>query len=71
MNVADIKRELEALKSNPGLIKTAQDGIDRLIGQVIAVEKKHLYQVESTSNKRRIDEIRKLLDEELIKVVEK
>ncbi len=68
-DINDLKRILEEMKENPELAVPDQDAIDILIGKVISIEKKHLYQVESTSNKKRLDEIRKLLDSELSKAI--
>ena len=68
-DINDLKKILEEMKENPELAAPDQDAIDILIGKVISIEKKHLYQVESTSSRKRLDEIRKLLDSELPKAM--
>lgn len=67
---SEVKGLLEEIRDNPELLNSGRDAIDILIGRVIGIEKKHLYQVESTSTKKRLEEIRKLLDTELLKAME-
>ncbi len=67
----DITKLLREMKNNPEVITAERDAMDVLIGKIISIEKKHLYQVESTSTRKRLEEIRKLLDDELLKAMEK
>lgn len=70
MKFDDIKAFLEEAKVNPDLVRPEQDELDKLIAKIISIERKHLYQVESTSTQKRLGEIRKLLDDSLPRIME-
>jgi hypothetical protein len=70
MKFDEVKALLEEAKANPDVVKADQDELDKVIAEVISIEKKHLYQVETTSTRKRLDEIRKLLDSKLPRIME-
>lgn len=65
MNIEEMKKALEEFQSDPDSLKDGTDDIDNLLIEIIKVEKKHLYGLESTSNSRRQDEIKKIIDKNI------
>jgi hypothetical protein len=61
MEIDDIKNLLQEAKNDPSTLDQAQDFVDKLLGEVIRIEKRHLYGLETTSVKKRRDEINKFL----------
>ena len=69
MSIKDVKNILGEISDDPDSLYENGDALDQVIRKLIAIEKKHLFQVESTTAHRRLEEIRKLLDKELPKVM--
>lgn len=64
MTIDDFKAQLrDAAKNTQSL--HADDKLDQLIMKIVEIERRHLYQLEKSSAKKRLDDIRKLLDESL------
>jgi len=65
MDIKDVKKILKKAKENPDSVKPKKDQIDELLLGVIKIEKRHLYGLDQTSDKKRRDNIQKYLDENL------
>lgn len=61
MSYESLVQELSTLRDNPELLEEAEP-IDMLLNSIIKVEKKHLYGLETTSDAKRQEEIKKLID---------
>jgi hypothetical protein len=61
-DLARIKAELEAIKADPHTVYAELDEVDRALLEIVRIEKKHLYGLDSTSVRARRDEISAYLD---------
>jgi hypothetical protein len=65
MSIEDLKEMLRKGKDDPDSIKPDRDNIDELLLGVIKIEKRHLYGLDKTDDKKRRENIQKYLDESL------
>ena len=68
MSIEEIKALLQKAKEDPSVLESQRDEIDELLLGVIKIEKKHLYGVGTTSPTRRQEEIKKYLDDHLMRL---
>lgn len=71
MSYEKIMKELSHIKNNPEVVEEIYDHLDNLLNSIIKVEKKHLYGLETTSEAKRQEEIKKLIDVYLLEKEEK
>lgn len=65
MDVEEIKKLISEVIYDPSISGTAQDDTDKLLTEIIRIEKKHLYGINQTSAKRRQEEIQKVIENNL------
>jgi len=68
MSYENIMKELSEIKENPAIVEETYDRLDSLLNSIIKVEKKHLYGLETTSEAKRQEEIKKLIDAYLLEM---
>ena len=61
-NYEDIMKTLQEVAQDYSLLKTDNDIIDNMLLEVIKIERRHLYGLETTSISKRRSEIEKYLD---------
>ena len=61
-NYEDIKKELEKISKDDSLLSIGNDVIDNMLLEVIKIERRHLYGLDTTSIHKRRSEIEKYLD---------
>ena len=61
MKTADL---IEKVIEDPGILDDKAEEMDRILMDVVKLEKRHLYGLESTSTHKRRDELLKLLTKE-------
>jgi len=62
MKADEIKQLLSRINNDPSILGAERDELDRLLVEIITVEKKHLFGVAQTSTQRRQEEIQKHID---------
>ena len=65
MDTEEIKKILADYKTDGDQVFEHQDGLDKIIQQIILIEKKHLHQLESTSVSKRRRDIRQLIESDM------
>ena len=70
MSIDDVKKIFDDIQDDSESLHSGADRLDQVIRKLIAIEKKHLYQVESTSSHKRLEEVRRLIETELVKLME-
>ncbi len=65
MDVGKIKELIRQVIDDPSISGVSSDETDRLLVEIIRVEKKHLYGINQTSAKHRQEEIQKLIEGKL------
>ena len=70
LRVDDIKDFLSSLKDDPDDGLGFEDNLDRIIFELIQLEKQHLYQIEKPSTQKRMKDIRKLIEGEIQKLMD-
>ena len=71
MSVDDVKNALKDMMTNSDTSAQDADVIDKLLLEVVKIEKRHLYGLDSTSSKKRRDEIANYLNSEYSKMSKK
>ena len=69
MDREEIKEILADFKKDGDQVFEQQDELDKIIQQIILIEKKHLHQLESTSVSKRRRDIRQLIESDMPKAV--
>ncbi len=65
MDINDIKRELTEIKENPELLTTLDSELEKILKEIIKIERRHLYGLDSTSASKRKDAIKEFLTNSL------
>lgn len=65
MDFNDIMKELRDIKDNPEVLNTIDTEMEKVLKEIIKIERRYLYGLDSTSHTKRKDAIRDLLIERL------
>lgn len=63
--IEDLKNILSEIKADPSSLMSEDD---KVISQIIRIEKKHLHGLEGSSERTRRDEIEKLIKDRVMKI---
>lgn len=63
--IEELKNILSEIKADPSSLMSEDD---KIISQIIRIEKKHLHGLEGSSEKTRRDEIEKLIKDRVMKI---
>jgi hypothetical protein len=66
--LTDVLRELSEIKDNPSILDEQDSEMEKVLKEVIKIQRRHLYGLDKTSVRQRKDEIQKLLIKELQKM---
>jgi len=62
-----IKAELEKINKDPSIVDTGEDDLTKALAEIIQIERKHLYGLDSTSTAKRRKEIKAFIESEFKK----
>ena len=65
MSAVDVMKELKEIQENPDLLLQLESELDVVLKEIIKIERKHLYGLNSTTSGPRKSAILELLDEKL------
>lgn len=68
MDINEIKDTLKQIKENPEILKEEEDDIDKMLREVIKIERRHIFGSEATSEPKRREELLKFLTTEFAKL---
>lgn len=64
MDFSEIKKTLVSFKENPKLVESEVTENEMTLQEIIKIERRHLYGIDSTSTAKRRKAIRELLEEQ-------
>jgi hypothetical protein len=65
MDFNDLKKELQDIKDNPETLSEIDSNLMAILKEIIKIERKHLYGLDSSSSSRRKEAIQDLISEKL------